>query len=302
MYHLSASAVFSPSVARQQLAAAKDWNYIDGWLSSKFNGKPAPPFERNNDTLKALLALAALNESADEEQELLSKVDAKALVELQAQTATDPDIELLNALEDNLTREGHTCLDAIAAAGMVLNQPFADTDALARRVSELQVTSFDLDQAQERITILQDHVDKELEAVNRMLQTLRSDEYTVLSELPKQTLDQQRATKILVAKLPDLRDRVAALTTAAGTPNPTIEDMKAEEDRFKGLSAVVKKLETQVKSYHGLPHDTDLARLELESLRVEVQNLTRERDAIFEGLVESGSPRRLKHRSRDEHG
>merc|ERR1711939_855085 len=59
MSHLSPSAIFSPSVARQQQAAAKDWNYIDNWLSSKFNGKTPPPFERNNDTLKALLALAA---------------------------------------------------------------------------------------------------------------------------------------------------------------------------------------------------------------------------------------------------
>jgi HAUS augmin-like complex subunit 1 len=54
----------------------------------------------------------------------------------------------------------------------------------------------------------------------------------------------------------------------------------------------VKDLEVQVKSYHGLPQDTDLARLELEGVRVELQDLRHQRDSMFEGLVERETPRR----------
>jgi HAUS augmin-like complex subunit 1 len=56
----------------------------------------------------------------------------------------------------------------------------------------------------------------------------------------------------------------------------------------------VKDLEAQVKSYHGLPQDTDLARLELESIRVELRDLTRRRDNMFEGLVERESPKKSR--------
>jgi HAUS augmin-like complex subunit 1 len=78
-------AIFSPSQARQQLAQAKDWNYVDTWLSTHYSGRPAPPFERNPETLKALLALAAHNEAADEERDLLQKLESKALQQLQTE-------------------------------------------------------------------------------------------------------------------------------------------------------------------------------------------------------------------------
>jgi len=97
----------------------------------------------------------------------------------------------------------------------------------------------------------------------------------------------------LASKLPDLRDRMASLASA-GKSNITIQDVKGEEEKFKISMVVVKELETQVKIYHGLPQDTDLARLELERLRVELRDLTHERDSMFEGLVERESPKKLR--------
>ncbi len=88
MAHIPPStAIFSPSVARLAASTAKDWNYVDSWLSSKLHGRTPPPFERNPDTLKALLALAALNEAADEERDLLARVDAAALHDAQRNEA-----------------------------------------------------------------------------------------------------------------------------------------------------------------------------------------------------------------------
>lgn len=294
MAHLSPSTIFSPSVARQQLATAKDWNYIDGWLNTKFNGKSAPPFERNIDTLKALLALAALNDTADEDCELLSKVEAKSLQELQRKEAADPDGEILNAIEDHLTREGHTSLDALSSAGVALRQPFADTERLAQKIVDLQVTCFNLEQASDRVAILHRHLSIELEHIMALVDELQGDTYRPSSELPKQTLDHQRKTKVLTAKLPELKSRIASLTATTGGPKPTIEDVKVEEEKFKELIATVKDLEAQVKAYHGLPHDTDLARLEVEGLRVELKKLARQRDGMFEGLVERESPKKFK--------
>ena len=294
MAHLSPSAIFSPSVARQQLAAAKDWNYIDSWLSSKFNNKTPPPFERNNDTLKAFLALAALNESADEERELLARVEAKALQDLQAREAADPNTQLLSSIEESLTREGITSLEELSTLSVALNQPIPDIEKLGRSIVGLQVTSYDLDQATDRISILENHLNNELNNINALIKDLQSDAYQPPLGLTKQTTDYQRKTKALASKLPELRDRVASLTTSTGSSKITIQDVKAEEDKFKELIAIVKDLEAQVKSYHGLPQDTDLARLELESIRVELRDLTRQRDNMFEGLVERESPKKSR--------
>ena len=81
---MSPGAIFSPSQARQQQNEAKEWSYVDSWLASKFgHTAPPPSFERTPETLQALLALAAFNESADESKQLLMHVESQALVELQ---------------------------------------------------------------------------------------------------------------------------------------------------------------------------------------------------------------------------
>jgi HAUS augmin-like complex subunit 1 len=296
MAHLLPAAIFSPSVARQQLAAAKDWNYIDSWLSTKFGGR-TPPFERNNDTLKALLALAALNESADEERELLARVEAKALHDLQSKEESDPNAQLLQSLEASLTREGQRGLEALAVLNEALNQPpIADIEKIGRSMIDLQVSSNDLDQASDRIYILEKHLNAELDAISLLIKDLQSDAYQAPPGLAKETLDYQRKTKVLASKLPDLKDRVASLSAALGTSKITIMDVKAEEDKFEELMSIVKDLEAQVKNYHGLPQDTDLARLELETVRVELRDLTHQRDSMFEGLVERESPKKIMTR------
>ena len=294
MAHLSPSAVFSPSVARQQLAAAKDWNYVDNWLSTKFNGKTPPPFERNNDTLKALLALAALNESADEERELLARVEVKALQDLQMKGEADPNAEMLASIESSLTREGQTSLEALSSLSVVLNQLIPDAGKFGRGIIDLQAMCHDLDQASDRVAILEKHLNSELERVNALIKDLRSDDYQPPFDLSKQTLDYQRKTKALAAKLPELRDRVSSLSASVGDLTITVKDVKAEEDNFKELMAKVKEFEAQVNSYHGLPQDIDLARLELESVRIELRDLIRQRDSMFEGLVERESPRKTR--------
>jgi HAUS augmin-like complex subunit 1 len=293
MAHLSSSAVFSPSVARQLAAASKDWNYIDSWLSTKFGGK-TPPFERNNDTLKALLALASLNESADEERDLLVRVEAKALQDMLSKEEAHPNAEISLSLENALTSEGQISLEALSTLSASLNQPVPDIKKLGRRMIDIQITSYKLEQASGRIAILERHLNTELEQINTLIKELQSDAYQCPPELSKQTSDYQRKTKVLAAKLLELKDRVASLSAMADAPTVTIEDIKAEEDRFKALMATVKELEEQVKTYHGLPQDTDLARLELESVRVELGVLTRQRDSMFEGLVERESPKKSR--------
>ncbi|PQE14540.1 HAUS augmin-like complex subunit 1 protein [Rutstroemia sp. NJR-2017a BBW] len=294
MSHLSQATIFSPSVARQQRAAAKDWSYIDTWLSQKFANQAIPVFERNPATLKALLALAAANETADEEQELLARARENALAEVQGSISNSPNTELLHTLEDSLSPEGQASLDTLAQLSTTLNISHPSPEAIGRKFLELQTTSFNLAQASERVYVMQRALHAEFERLNSLRESLESPEYEAASDIPKQTLDIQRKSKILASKLPEIQDRIAALSSSSdsSTPKLTVQVVKAEEDKFKGWLEKVKDLESQVRAFHGLPHDTDLARLELESLRMELRDLTRERDGLFEGLVERESPKK----------
>jgi len=295
MTHLTPSAIFSPSLAKQHFAAAKDWSYIDTWLSTKFPKGKTPPFERTPETLKALLALAALNETADEERDLLAAVQAKALQDLQRKEAADPNVDLLKGVEEALPREGKEGLDVLAELSVAVNLAVPDVEKLGRRMVDLQVSVYELEQASDRVAVLEKHLSEELGRVKALVEELQGEEYQPSSELAKQSVDFQRKTKVLAAKLPELRDRVAAYqASVGGAQKITVEDVKEEEDKFRDMLGVVKELESQVKRYHGLAQDTDLARLELESVRVELRELTQQRDSMFEGLVERETPRKAR--------
>jgi HAUS augmin-like complex subunit 1 len=59
--------LFSPSKAAEQQRLAKDWTYIHSFLASKYpSPSRVPKFEENEETLRALLQLAAWNEKGDE--------------------------------------------------------------------------------------------------------------------------------------------------------------------------------------------------------------------------------------------
>ncbi|KAF7912403.1 uncharacterized protein EAF01_001424 [Botrytis porri] len=293
MSHLSPATIFSPTVARQQLAAAKDWSYIDSWLLIKFANQPIPAFERNASTLKALLSLASLNETADEEQELLARSRENALTAIQTSLDNDPNTELLHTLEDSLTPEGQTALESLSSLSTTLNLSSPSTELIGRKLLSLQTTSYTLSQATSRVATLQRSLTTELTNLTTLIASLQSPSYQAPTDLPKQTLDLQRKIKILTSKLPEIRERIAALSSSnPSTSKITVETIKAEEEKFKEWLATVKDLEMQVKAFHGLPQDVDLARLELEGLRMELRELTRERDGLFEGLVERESPKK----------
>lgn len=290
----STSTIFSPTLARQALATTKDWNYIDAWLSRHFAPGSPPAFERNADTLRALLALAAVNESVDEENDLLSKADARCLSELRRNVELDARGDLLGSLESNLTTEGKKGLDALSETAAAINLPIGDTEQMATRIMNLHSTTFSLEQIGARIDVLIDHLQRELDLGTSFLQELDSDKYQSPPNLGKQTTEFQRKTKLLTAKLPELRERISTLAACEGTARPTVQDIGAEEKEFRSIEVLVKDLEGQLKSYHGLPHDTDLARLELETLRAELMALKKERDGMFEGLVERESPKKQR--------
>ncbi|KAF4453545.1 hypothetical protein F53441_3791 [Fusarium austroafricanum] len=290
------SAIFSPSVARIAASTARDWSNIDAWLSSKFHPRPVPSFERNNDTLKVLLALASINETADDERNLVAKSEATALQELtESESKMDKTNRplregLIEAVQHNLPADGHTALDTMASMALQFGVAFPEPEALGQRMCQLQSGIHDTEQTKTRVEVLHKHIDEEAARINDLLKEMQRDDYQPPVHLAKQNLDMQRKVKALSTKLPELRDKVAALAASADASHPTIADLARDEQEYLSVLSRKKELDLHLASFQGLPSNPDIARAELEELRDQLRSIESQRDAVFESLVERESP------------
>ncbi|KAI1462978.1 uncharacterized protein F4812DRAFT_453867 [Daldinia caldariorum] len=345
MSHLAPSqaAIFSPSVARAAASTAKDWSYIDTWLRSIFSNSSSssssssssrrpPHFERNPETLKALLALAAANEAADDHREQLFRVEQAALDEIRAaekdredrrqrveaqkqnqqgyegeeqeqeETTIDPEIlasDLLSALEANLSKDGAAALEAMAAVAAELGVAYPTPEVLGSQFVELQGRALELEDGLERVDLLRRYLDREAARAEAFLAELRhSSIFALPPDLPRQNLELQRLVKSTSSRLPELTQQVLSLEKTVGIPSVTVEDVRADEEAYLDLLARKKDLDAQVRAFAGLPPDVEAARAELEALRAELRDATERRDENFEKLVERESPVKVRRRPR----
>jgi len=275
------NALFSPSKAAQQRAQAQDWHQVDAWLSTKYQGRSVPQFERNEDTLKALLALAAANDRADEERDLLWAVQKDALAELKCAT-TSP---LVGAIVNGLDEKGRIGLDALASVATVLDAEangFSVGGKLSQRTQVAQV----LGQQLLVLTQLQKGLEKELTALRGQLGELRSSAFQAPVALQRQTLDWNRNTKALRAKLNEYQDRLGGLS---GTDSERHGRGVVQKERsLVQLEDRLDEVKAQVEAYKGLPTDREKAMQMVREAEEECNNLSRRLDDLFEGLVEKG--------------
>lgn len=312
MAHLTDSAaIFSPSVARLAASTARDWSYIDTWLASKLPSVPS--FERNSETLKALLALAAANEQADEDRNLLAQAEASALKELHdadtvgsAASRGDQDkpitqsefrTALLNAIEDDLSPEGQIALDALSSSALTLGTIASPSpSSLGNSLLAVHCSLSSLNQMHDRVSILHRHLETELAINEAFLARLQSEDggFQPPEDISRENLQMQRHVKAASACLPELQERVAQLAASVDSDHPTIDDIAKQEEQYLALLARKKNLDAELAVFQGLPSDPDQARSELEALRRQLRGVTSRRDQVFEGLVEQASPVRRR--------
>ncbi|GME35885.1 uncharacterized protein LTHEOB_4939, partial [Neofusicoccum parvum] len=219
-------ALFSPSKAAQQRAQAHDWQHVEAWLSSLYPNRALPTFERNDETLKALLALAAANERADEETALVEALEEEVRHEMgEAGVATadeQADQQLLDTIAASLTSDGHQSLDALARLSTILNAPSPDPETLAHALLAPTTHQAHLTTHATALTTLRTLLARDLAALQHTLRTTTAAPALAppAPSLPRQTADYVRQTKQLLPKLDEYATRLAALG-AADTPTPS---------------------------------------------------------------------------------
>ena len=284
------SPLISPSKARRDAVQAKDWSYVSDWLAKKYAPSPIPRFERNDNVLQALLELAAANDAADAESELLHRASADELGRYEAaqREATDnPVHRLLAGVEGSLGDDGAKALGDIGEASVILGTLETDAVTLGERIVNIERERFEVEQQRSRVGDLQAYLERETAALRTKMEALKAQEEESLTEkLQQQTRQWNRDTKQIGMKLAEYKERISALERVKVT-GPSIEDVKADEKEIQALQARVKGLEKQLQDFHGLPPDLEAAKEEYQRSQRELHSLIRRRDELWEGTMQS---------------
>lgn len=287
------SPLASPTKARQAAMQAKDWAYINSWLTRKYTPKPVPQFERNEDTLRVLLTLAAANDAADEETNIHHRAQEEALHAFKVQEEAerkDPHErqknEILDEVEMCLDDKGRRDLDDLAESAVVMGNTLnPEPEDLSQSIFELTAEDFEAQDQVAKVETLRLYLQKELSRLQADLEELKSNEaYAMPQDVQAQTSEWIRGTKMLSTKVGEYHDRIASLERNQ-PPGPTIEQLMMDEKNVIRLQDTVKSLEARVRAFHDLPTDIPGARARYKELETELNQLNRHRDTLFGTLV-----------------
>ncbi|CAG8190798.1 unnamed protein product [Penicillium olsonii] len=286
------SPLISPAKARQAAIQTKDWAYVNTWLNRQYAPKPVPAFERNDDTLRVLLALAAANEAADEEVSLQQQAREEALQAYKSREEfqrKDPheqqkaqildEVEM--CLDDRGRRDLNDLAESAAALGNTLNPNPGD---LGQSIVELTVEEFEAQEQIAKVDTLHRYLQQELSRLQTEFDELRSNvAYETPVNTQKLTSEWTRGTKTLAIKVAEYQDRIASLEKVQ-SKGPNIEELVAEEEKVIKMREMVRSLQGRVRAFRELPKNIPAARAKCKDLENELGRLTQQRDSMLGSL------------------
>lgn len=284
--------LLSPSKAAQAASLSRAWSEVTAFLAPLFYPKPIPHFERNEATLSALFALASHSESQTEHHALLASTRGQALNEFRELfQQEDPTASILSAIEAALDPSARQALSTLASLSTALGSISVSPETMASSLVNLTRSECEVEQQLQRVEALHQQLKSEHVLAQALLSKLRSDDdFQTPRGLVQKTGEWTRGTKQVNTKLGEYKERVKRLERASGgKPQMGIPEIKGQERELRDLEKRVRGLEGRVRGFEGLPPDRELALLEVERMRRELEGLVRRRDGLFEGLVEGGN-------------
>lgn len=261
---------------------------MNSWLNRQYAPKSVPRFERNEDTLRVLLTLAAANDAADEEAALQHRAREEALQAYKMREEferKDPHEnqknQLLDEVEMCLDDRGRRDLDDLAESAAALGNTLDPTAGdLGQSIVELTVEEFEVQEQIAKVDTLHRYLQQELARLQTELEELKTDAaYETPSDTQSLTSEWIRASKTLANKVGNYQDRIASLEKVQPR-GPTIEELVMEEEKVIKMRETVKSLQSRVRAFQDLPKDTSGARARYKELEREFLRLTRHRDSI----------------------
>jgi HAUS augmin-like complex subunit 1 len=283
----AASALFSPSKARVQQAQAKDWAAVDAWLSKRYGAKRPPAFEKNDDTLQALLTLASLNDSADEQRGQLDRIEKTTLLSL-SKKPTGLAQDILQTVLAQLSND--EALETFAELIIALESRSFDALEIGKDISALTTEDFDTKQQLIRANAQLAALRRERVHLSSTLEQLRSEDFQTPSDMVQITNGWVASAKHLKAKVKEYDDRIAALVRSNYNPRTgsnglsLVQSLMEENEQQK---ANLEDLAGRLQDLQDLPADVGQAREKVEDARSELRALMEKRDRHFETLAKA---------------
>ena len=159
---------------------------------------------------------------------------------------------------------------------------------MAFQLVNLSRSESDIAQQLARVEILHQQLKSEHALAQELLDKLRGESFQPPPRLVEKTAEWNRGNKQLGLKLGEYRERSSRLEKKdkGKGKGMGLNELKVEERELRDLEARVRGLEGRVRGFEGLPPDKEMALLEVERMRRELEGLVRKRDGMFEGLVE----------------
>lgn len=273
--------LFSPSKAKAHQAQAKEWAQVDAWLAKRSSSKRLPEFERNEDTLQALLGLATANDSADEQRSSIDRVEKAAASSLlrRIETSSEGMHELLmEHLETNAD------LDGLAQMSVLLGAPSPSALHVGMSIVDLKDAHFTSQQQVDRVEAQLQALKAEQQRVREILASLSHEDLQPGSDVPDQIAEWTRSTKHLRAKVGEYDDRLAGVPSDRKSVI-SFESIARQTADLSEQNHQLERLESELGAFQSLPSDAKGARGTLEGARESLRKLTRQRDALFEKMA-----------------
>jgi HAUS augmin-like complex subunit 1 len=162
---------------------------------------------------------------------------------------------------------------------------------MALQLVNLSRSESDIAQQLARVEMLHQRLKSEHALAQELLDKLHGEAFQPTPGLVEKTVDWGRGGKQAGLKRSEYRERSARLEHEARGKRGKemgLKELKVEERELRDLEARVRGLEGRVRGFEGLPPDKEMALLEVERMRRELEELVRKRDGMFEGLVERG--------------
>lgn len=274
------STLYSPSKARAHQAQAKDWEAVDAWLSKKYATRRIPVFERNDETLPALLALAELNEAADDQRVHVDRIEKNVLATTSKRASEEG--EIYRSVAAAVDKDENLAL--LAQTIVYLDCAIVDMTAISSAILDLTSQSFIAHQQAMQVESQIAALVLEQQRLAEQLKNLQRDSFKTPTVLSEQTSEHLRNSKHMKAKLAEYGDRLNGLHSFDRSQQQ-VSSLIQDSDDLDTILHRINTTEAELELYQNLPTDARAARDRVRNVKEQLVKLIRRRDELFENLA-----------------
>lgn len=157
---------------------------------------------------------------------------------------------------------------------------------MSARLVGLSVQETSVAQKTINIDVLHTRLQSDVGALQESLKKLETgDEHKLPPDLSTRVTEWTRTSRHLRNKIEDYKERLEVMDAELPSKRLTVPALIQQEQEVLALKEHVLDLEAQARGFQGLPPEKDLARLEVERVQGELEQLEARREKLYDGMI-----------------